>query len=262
MRSIPSPLPSVAKEVRSAKNSQGPFTSTTGAIAALVPLLRLYEALSRERLGNLDNFTIVKFGYELFKVSYLFYPEFDLDPHPELHASLQVELATGPSQLSRLPNLGQSPPSSTAKKPSSPPTIPTAKPSPNSTHQEELFGLLDNPKNIGTRSNWERCLQDAGVEIQDHQVVRRQDAPKTVLDSQNRTSPGGPRIAKNSPVPRALPWKRIYLSPKTTFFDYGCGHGGDVRRIASQKFKSAGWDPYYAPDVPLRGGRISSIWAT
>lgn len=35
----------------------------------------------------------------------------------------------------------------------------------------------------------------------------------------------------------------------TTFFDYGCGHGGDVQRLAHQGFICSGWDPYYCPQV-------------
>lgn len=41
------------------------------------------------------------------------------------------------------------------------------------------------------------------------------------------------------------------LSENTTFFDYGCGYGGDVARMAHKGYISAGWDPYYFPDAPL-----------
>ncbi|MDY7014931.1 MAG: DNA phosphorothioation-associated putative methyltransferase [Cyanobacteriota bacterium] len=40
------------------------------------------------------------------------------------------------------------------------------------------------------------------------------------------------------------------FSPETTFFDYGCGYGGDCDRIAEQGYASWGWDPYYRPDTP------------
>ncbi|MBD2774658.1 DNA phosphorothioation-associated putative methyltransferase [Iningainema tapete] len=40
------------------------------------------------------------------------------------------------------------------------------------------------------------------------------------------------------------------LNQDTTFFDYGCGHGGDVQRVANLGYTSAGWDPYYRPDAP------------
>lgn len=41
------------------------------------------------------------------------------------------------------------------------------------------------------------------------------------------------------------------INTKTTFFDYGCGHGGDVKILASMEVNSAGWDPYYKPNAAL-----------
>jgi DNA phosphorothioation-associated putative methyltransferase len=46
------------------------------------------------------------------------------------------------------------------------------------------------------------------------------------------------------------------INTKTTFFDYGCGHGGDVKRLADINVKSAGWDPYYKPDAPLKSADV------
>lgn len=40
------------------------------------------------------------------------------------------------------------------------------------------------------------------------------------------------------------------LNKDTTFFDYGCGYGSDVERVAAQGITSAGWDPYYRPQTP------------
>jgi len=40
------------------------------------------------------------------------------------------------------------------------------------------------------------------------------------------------------------------LTQDTTFFDYGCGHGGDVAQVANLGYTSTGWDPYYHPDRP------------
>ena len=41
------------------------------------------------------------------------------------------------------------------------------------------------------------------------------------------------------------------LTTDKTFFDYGCGHGGDIERTTDRGYTSAGWDPYYRPDSPL-----------
>ena len=37
------------------------------------------------------------------------------------------------------------------------------------------------------------------------------------------------------------------LTKETSFFDYGCGHGGDIKRLKHLGYKSKGWDPYYDP---------------
>lgn len=37
------------------------------------------------------------------------------------------------------------------------------------------------------------------------------------------------------------------LRPGDAFFDYGCGRGGDVRRLASSGFAASGWDPAHFP---------------
>jgi DNA phosphorothioation-associated putative methyltransferase len=33
-----------------------------------------------------------------------------------------------------------------------------------------------------------------------------------------------------------------------TFFDYGCGHGEDLKFVAEKGFEVQGWDPFYKPD--------------
>jgi len=57
------------------------------------------------------------------------------------------------------------------------------------------------------------------------------------------------RIDLSKPVRLAI--ESAILNKDTTFFDYGCGHGGDVKRTTNQGYISSGWDPYYQPDNPL-----------
>jgi DNA phosphorothioation-associated putative methyltransferase len=53
------------------------------------------------------------------------------------------------------------------------------------------------------------------------------------------------RNALSKPVRSAL--EAGLLTPDTTFFDYGCGHGGDIQRLTEQGITSSGWDPHYRP---------------
>ena len=48
--------------------------------------------------------------------------------------------------------------------------------------------------------------------------------------------------------PVALALEEGMLSTKTTFFDYGCGRGGDLRRLHKMGVSVSGWDPAFFPD--------------
>ena len=56
------------------------------------------------------------------------------------------------------------------------------------------------------------------------------------------------RTDLSRPVRLAVEW--AIINQNTTFFDYGCGHGGDVQRLKNLGYTSAGWDPYYYADIP------------
>ena len=48
--------------------------------------------------------------------------------------------------------------------------------------------------------------------------------------------------------PVALALEDGLLSTETTFFDYGCGRGGDLLRLHKMGVRVAGWDPAFFPD--------------
>lgn len=48
--------------------------------------------------------------------------------------------------------------------------------------------------------------------------------------------------------PVALALQDDVLRAEDSFFDYGCGRGGDVRRLGARGISSSGWDPIHAPD--------------
>jgi DNA phosphorothioation-associated putative methyltransferase len=58
------------------------------------------------------------------------------------------------------------------------------------------------------------------------------------------------RAALSRPVSLAL--ADGLLAPGMTVFDYGCGRGGDLQRLAELGFACAGWDPVYRPESPLQ----------
>lgn len=44
-----------------------------------------------------------------------------------------------------------------------------------------------------------------------------------------------------------------------SFFDFGCGRGGDVDRLQQAGFDSAGWDPAHAPSAPIRSADVVNL---
>ena len=65
------------------------------------------------------------------------------------------------------------------------------------------------------------------------------------------------RTDLSRPVRLAIEW--AIINNDTTFFDYGCGHGGDVDRVANLGYTSSGWDPYYYPDTPCVPANVVNL---
>lgn len=49
------------------------------------------------------------------------------------------------------------------------------------------------------------------------------------------------------------------LPPGTTVFDYGCGRGGDLRRLAALGYDAEGWDPAYRPERERRPADVVNL---
>jgi DNA phosphorothioation-associated putative methyltransferase len=49
------------------------------------------------------------------------------------------------------------------------------------------------------------------------------------------------------------------VSPDTSVFDYGCGRGGDVRRLQAAGIEVTGWDPAFAPHTPKQPADVVNL---
>lgn len=65
------------------------------------------------------------------------------------------------------------------------------------------------------------------------------------------------RIEFSRPVKVALTDK--ILTAEKSFFDYGCGHGDDLRLLGGLGFQAAGWDPVHRPDQERRHAPVVNI---
>ncbi len=215
------------------------------ALASLDLLLQKYEQVAQQWLGSAP-FTLVKFQLDQPKVSYLFYPHFDTDPHPALQASRQVDLATQ-AVTERHYQDTDNPPVLHRKETFVTPAYPLYFLFAELTCQEERLGLLDKPRSIGTHHHWQQRLNEHHIELQGHYLACPYSHATSQTPTIDRHKAALVRTALSKPVRSAL--EAGLFTAGTTFFDYGCGHGGDVQRIVQQGFVGSGWDPYYQPDT-------------
>ncbi|AFZ56174.1 DNA phosphorothioation-associated putative methyltransferase [Anabaena cylindrica FACHB-243] len=228
------------------------------ALYSLDTRLQEYESRARSAAPQLEKATLVKFSTNKPKISYLFYPDFDTDPHPALQASIQVDVETLIVGFRDYRDT-ENPPILHRKETFVTPDYPLYHEFAALTRAQEALGLLDNTRGIGTKLGWEKRLQAYGVEIQGHSLIQKPIS--------TATAPFIPKIERHKAAivrhdlsrPVRLGIESGLFTPETTFFDYGCGHGGDVKRIAEEGYISCGWDPYYSPDTPLIPAGIVNI---
>jgi len=240
----------------------------SSAIGRLPPLLRVYERLARKALDPVPPLTLIKIHGDRPVISYLFYPDFDADPHPALAASIQVRVPTGQVNSSNYAE-SDNPPILHRKETFVAPDYPNYETFARLTRSEEALGLLGRNaaestrlyRTIGTRRGWQELLAKRGLEIRDHSVVHRSQidpaASGTPPPRIDRHRAAIVRKTLSRPVRRALEME--LFRENTTFFDYGCGYGGDIRQIEERGYQSAGWDPYYSPDTPKIPSEIVNL---
>jgi DNA phosphorothioation-associated putative methyltransferase len=166
------------------------------ALEALNPQLRLYEGCASRTIGRMDGATLVKFHTNSPKISYLFYPDFDIEPHPALHTSMQIDLRDL-QVVYRDYDTSENPPVLHRKETFVTPDYPFYERFAKLTRQEENWGLLDNTSTIGTRKGWQKCLKEHCAELRGHRVYWRKDADpyrvKLLLSARNRNQGLGTR---------------------------------------------------------------------
>lgn len=253
---VPQDIANLCLESPIGKKLPTAFYIHVTALPHLHPQLQEYEQHSRRLAGEVRHATLVKFHLDKPKVSYLSYPDFDIDPHPALHISLQVDLERQETAY-RDYTQSDNPPILHRKETFVTPDYPHYQKFALLTRQEERIGLLKKRPGvaIGTLQSWLDCLEECGVEIIDHRVVAKDGRAFTPRIERHKAA----LVRRDVSRPVKLAMEAGLLSEETSFFDYGCGHGGDLQRLAEQGYDCAGWDPYYQPDQPLKSADIVNL---
>ena len=142
------------------------------SLGDLPPLLRAFEGCGRGYLGEVEGASIIKLYRNEPKISYLSYPDFEVDPHPALSWSLTVNLQT--FQIRRRRYEGQpNPPILHRKELFVHAGHPLQAKFKRLTVAEEKAGLLDDTSRIGLRTGWEETLHRSKLALRGHRLVRR-----------------------------------------------------------------------------------------
>jgi DNA phosphorothioation-associated putative methyltransferase len=141
------------------------------ALESLPPLLRVYEGCARAYLGEIESANLIKLHRRSGKVSYLAYPDFEINPHPALLRSVKLSLRTREIDCLEY-TASTNPPILHRKATFLAPDHPLHAKFAKLTQQEEKHGLLDDTATIGTRDGWQARLNAAGFALRGHRLVR------------------------------------------------------------------------------------------
>jgi DNA phosphorothioation-associated putative methyltransferase len=142
------------------------------ALPFLSPILRVYEGCARAYIGAVEGANVIKLLQGKPQVSYLYYPDFEKDPHPALAASLIVPLHTFHIQYRDYLD-SKNPFILHRKETFLAPDHPLRAKFARLTKQEERYNLYEKPELIGTREGWQKVLDEKDVYHAGHKLLRR-----------------------------------------------------------------------------------------
>jgi DNA phosphorothioation-associated putative methyltransferase len=223
-------------------------------------LLRITVAELRKRLEIGPEFNLLKFHSASPKISFLAYPDFEKLPHPALREAVIVDLVTGKIRRDDY-RTRANPPILHRKETFLPPEHPLHGKFSKLTRQEEAAGLLNDTSRIGFRLNWDRALAEKGLTFKGHRLIESEvtasPAPATPRKKIHRHKTALVRREISKPVKTLLELGQLRRGE--SFFDYGCGHGGDVEAIEKLGHDSNGWDPVHAPEAAKQPADVVNL---
>jgi len=212
-----------------------------------------------ESIGPAKDTTLIKFFLDQFKISFLDYPDFFENPHPELHYSETVNLATGKRRTIDYTKQ-DNPPILHRKETMISPERSEYSKWLELTKQLEKEGCYEEPRKIGFKSYWENLLNSKGLSYSGHELCKSTKNNHTKLQKNkviDRHKTAMSRSDFSRPVQLLL--KHKLISHETTFFDYGCGLGDDIRALEYNGYTASGWDPAYMNEEKIAEADIVNL---
>ncbi|WP_422410198.1 MULTISPECIES: DNA phosphorothioation-associated putative methyltransferase [unclassified Endozoicomonas] len=216
------------------------------ALQGIEEQLKEYALIQVVTVGLKEqDWDILKFHRDGFRLTLLSYPAFFSDAYPALHKSISIDLAKqqckqtcyqktdNPPILHRKELMVQS----------------------NSPHYEdfclitqegELAGLYENSRAIGFKRSWESLLESKGYTLVDGRLFRSAAVDSSEVHTIDRHKTALSRNDLSTPM-RSLA-NHGYLDGRFSVFDYGCGHSDDLRELEAHGITAQGWDPNWRPE--------------
>jgi len=187
-----------------------------------------------------------------FKISLLFYPNFDTESYPALHTSFTIDLqrfSMRKAEYSKTDN----PPILHRKETFVTSDYPKVELFKIITKEAEDIGLFENVRTIGFKKNWERLIESKGYYLDE--VGRLLPRPQKMQTSTKETK-FSEKIQRHLTAidrnklsnPMQIVARHNYLNGEMSVLDYGCGKGDDVRELEAHGIDVSGWDPVHNPE--------------
>lgn len=203
---------------------------------------------------------VVKLFKSHFKISFLSYPSFYLDPYPELKHSTTVDLESLKTKEITYNN-SQNPPILHRKELFIPPSNSYFKEFSEITLEGEKIGLYKNTSKIGFKQGWLKTIKENGYSLENGELI-----PLSPEEFEQSTDPNSKIDRHKTALTRyefSLPLKKLLehgqLSEETTVFDYGCGKGSDLYLLKQMNIDAEGWDPTFRPDTLKKPAEIVNL---
>ena len=225
----------------------------------------LAEISRAETAASPGEWNILKLHTNQFAITFLLYPDFDLDPHPALAQASKINLNTGAVVRTDYRSRAN-PPILHRKETFLPPGDPRIEEFAALTRQEEEAGLYRDPSRIGLRAHWLSLLARRKLTHLGHKLVTVSD-PSAAEARSSHEDEQATEVARHrtaikrydlsKPVKQLL--ERGLLRKGDTFFDYGCGHGMDIEALQHLGYSASGWDPAFRPHAPKQPADIVNL---
>ncbi|MBQ4851922.1 DNA phosphorothioation-associated putative methyltransferase [Pseudoalteromonas sp. MMG012] len=185
-----------------------------------------------------------------FKLTLLYYPDFETYAYPQLHTSITVNLLENTSKITDYQS-SNNPPILHRKEAFILPNHPLIEQFKQHTREGEQIGLYQNTKAIGFKNQWEKLIKRHGCQLNDKGdlIAITQHVPipaDTTTHAIQRHKTAINRDRLSAPFQKLA--KFGYLNSDYSIQDYGCGLGDDVRELEASGLNINAWDPVHKPD--------------